>query len=157
MTTLRQILSVKLITIFALSALFVSTAYVGQAQAGIDFNFFNQVKCPCDFLGATLLAKKEARSLGGTIDIDFCEINPPNDGQGIVAEGEGTFCFANLQAQFSEVSFCAYEFSCEGENTSTFLLQTSKPIFSEEEFEACKDKIEIISQIIFREECVEDD
>ena len=157
---LRKILNVKFIMIIFLAALFVFATSIMQAQA---FGF-NWVKCTCNFWSALKVAKKAAAKIDGSFEIAECE---DGDQYTEASSDENDDCRVEFEAEDDGNSDfeCGYEFQCgvvgvdEGEidvEDNSFALALDLSDLTDEEFEACRRQIKIISRFIFGEHCDDD-
>jgi hypothetical protein len=161
----RHVFTLKFITIIALATLFISAMSIMEAQALL----LTIVRCPCSYLSALYLAKKEARKIGGSFAIDTCSTEAgeqDDDHAGLVAEGETGFpCTLEFEAendadpQNPPQFECSYELTC-GEllgspevDENEFFLAFGVDDLSDAEFEACRKEIKFISLFIYGVAC----
>jgi hypothetical protein len=147
--------SFKFITIIALATLFISTMSVRQSQAG------SKVKCPCDYISALTSAQILAAKIGGPFPfrINECLDESEDEGEDIHAQtGDSATCFVELSAERGAEAGeaeCDYEFTCGEDEVppSFFTLKTEEDNLTDQEYEACRKKIEFISEKLFHVEC----
>ena len=164
MNILRQILCLKIITIIALATFFISTMSIREAQAG------HSVTCPCRFVSATFIAKRQARATpptGGVFDITSCNLsngtvralgttsgNDPDCRLDFEVEDEGAGEFV-CSCEFQCHPFSGLEPSSEldfGDNIG-FALRFAAEDITQAEFDACRQQVIFISQFIFNQPC----
>lgn len=145
---IRKILSLRLIIVFALVALFMASVTITPGEARLRHR--STVKCPCQFYSTFLFLNHLISSVGGKPD--FCLRDVGDSVRTVDIIGDNTECHVELfSITQPSNNFCEWVYTCDT------LMQGQWAVVNldSETVEACSKELEKTAWLNRIPECVE--